>query len=243
LLRGVREAEALISQDLRPPAGTLRVDIPLQLGKTFVMPALPRFTARYPNLQVQAVFREQYSDLLNLDVDLETVDMAIRIGDSTSPNLAGKKIGTTRRVTCASANYLRQFGEPERPEHLLQHNCLGYLSALNWRTREWRFAEGRSVFSLSVHGNLVLSTTDCVVHAAILGMGIIQVQEYIAAPSIRQGLLQPILHDWAAPVQPVLALYSNHKEPSAKVVAFIKFLSQALPDDLTADANDSRKNM
>lgn len=232
VLSDLREAEARVSIAGSEPSGTLRIDLPLELGRRFVIPALPKFLERHPKLNVRVVLREQYSDLVHQDIDMEIVDLAVRLGDFSMPVLPGRKIGATSPVTCASPRYLKKHGCPERPEYLLQHNCLGYLSSANWKTRTWRFAEGTSIFSLNIHGNAELSTNECLVRAGVSGMGIIQVHDYIVESAIKDGLLKPILADWAAPARPILVLLPRQRLPNTNALAFVNFLSKVLPENL-----------
>lgn len=224
LLVGLRDAESLISHDITRPRGTLRIDVSLPLGRRYIIPALPKFIAEHPDLMVQAIFREPYADLFN-----EGVDLAVRIGHVTSPNLTGQRIGVVRQITCASPAYLKRFGTPTRPEHLLEHNCLAFMSMHTGQTREWHFAEGRSTFTLQVSGNLAMSSTDGLVQAAVMGLGITQVSDYAAVSAIEESLLQPVLSDWVPPERPIMLIYPKDREPSAKILAFTRFLSRTIP--------------
>ena len=224
LLVGLRDAESLVAHDISRPRGTLRIEVSLPLGRRYIIPALPKFMAQYPDLVVQAVFREPSTDLFN-----EGVDVAIRIGHIASPHLISRKVGTVRQITCASPAYLERFGIPARPENLLEHNCLAFLSMHTGQIREWHFAEGRSVFTHRVNGNAAMSTTDGLVDAAAMGLGITQVSDYAATSAIDARRLQPILSDWVAPERPIMVIYPGDREPPAKVLAFAKFFSQIMP--------------
>lgn len=221
VLAGLRDAESLVAHDIGAPRGTLRVDVSLPLGRRYLMPVLPQFAAENPDVSVQVVFREPTSDLFN-----EGVDLAVRIGHVRNPALTAQKIGVTRQITCASPEYLDNYGTPTRPEHLLQHNCLAFLSMHTGQNRDWHFAEGRSSFTFSVSGNVALSSTDALVRAAIMGMGVTQVSDYAAAPALASGELRQVLTDWVPGPRPICVLYRNDREPPPKVLAFSKFLAR-----------------
>ncbi|MCC6531151.1 MAG: LysR family transcriptional regulator [Burkholderiales bacterium] len=224
LLVGLRDAESIVAHEIGLPRGTLRVDISLPLGRRYIVPALPLFMAENPDVLVQLVFREPSADLFH-----EGVDIAVRIGHVKGANLAAQKIGAVRQLTCASTQYLEAHGTPTRPEHLLQHNCLAFLSMHTGQARDWHFAEGRSAFTLAVNGNLALSNTDALVEAAAMGLGITQVSDYAAASAVESGRLAPILTDWVPSARPIMVLYRDDREPPAKILAFTKFLLRIMP--------------
>jgi DNA-binding transcriptional LysR family regulator len=231
MLLELRDAEGLVSQMLKAPTGTLRVELPPALGRLYIMPVLSNFAAQYPDFSVQAVFREQHADLAD-----DNVDVSIWLGPVSSSRHTFQKGGSTRYITCASPQYLKQYGTPRRPEHLLQHNCLGYVSPRTGRQREWHFASGRTPFSLAVSGNLSMSNTDGLVQAAVNGHGIVQVLDFVALNVLNTGLLKPLLLDWIAKEQPIMITYPTKQGGSPKVRAFTQFVFQYLPRPIAIDA-------
>jgi len=224
LLVQLHDAENVVSRISKMPTGRLRVELPSALGRLHIMPTLPRFISDHPDLSVQAVFREQSTDLFD-----EGVDVAVRIGSVTGSGLIAQEIGITRSTTCASPGYLARFGAPRKPEDLLQHNCLTSVSAQTGQARDWHFSQGRTPFRLPVNGSLSMSNTDGLIQAAVNGIGITQVMDFVAMAAIREGLLRPVLTDWVAKERSISIVCLASQKESAKVKAFIKFTSGLFP--------------
>ncbi len=116
------------------PRGRLRIDLPVTIGLQYVMPALPRFSAAYPELRIVATLTDQRVDLI-----ADGVDVALRVGDLEDSSFVARKVYESRFVAAASPSYLRRHGEPESPEALEHHSCLGYYRAGVGRVENWIF--------------------------------------------------------------------------------------------------------
>jgi LysR family transcriptional regulator for bpeEF and oprC len=226
IILGLRDAESLVSRDGKRPRGTLRVDLAPLFGRLCVMPSLPAFATRYPDLMVQVVFRRQHFDLFD-----EGIDVAVRVGNVSGPAVMNRCIGITRYTTCASVGYLERFGIPQRPEELLQHNCLTFMSSETGQSKDWHFSDGQASFSLSVTGNLSLGNTDGLLSSAVEGFGIVQIPDYMARPAIDKGSLHPLLTNYVDRGRPISIVTPNNRELSAKVKTFIDFVSGIIPEE------------
>src|SRR3954466_372319 len=132
LLAEIEEADAEVSAGRAEPRGPLRVALPAAFGHLHVAPLIPRFAARYPNVQVGLSLSDR-----NVNVIDEGFDLAVRIADLADSSLAARKLAPNRRVVCASPEYLRKHGTPRTPEELAQHNCLTTTDfSMNWDYRD-----------------------------------------------------------------------------------------------------------
>src|SRR6266403_1768560 len=113
--------------------GRLRVDVPVVFGRALLLPALPKFTARYPDLQLEVQFNDRVIDLI-----AEEVDLVVRVGAVREPHLVARRVVTTRLLTCAAPEYLRAHGVPAEPEELRRHQLVGHLAAGSRRARTLR---------------------------------------------------------------------------------------------------------
>ena len=104
------------------PQGRLRVDVPVVFGRALLIPALRKFTARYPQLQLEVQLNDRLVDLI-----AEEVDLVVRVGPVREPHLIARRIVNTRLLTCASPDYLHEHGMPAEPEELRRHKLIGHL--------------------------------------------------------------------------------------------------------------------
>ncbi|HYC43879.1 MAG TPA: LysR family transcriptional regulator [Burkholderiales bacterium] len=224
LLLELQDAEGTVAELRRPPIGRIHVELPPALGRLYVMPRLPEFTTAYPDTQLRVVFREQHVDSFD-----EGLDVAVRIGGHPSTSSVALQVDAARYVTCAAPAYLRRHGVPLRPEALVEHNCLMYVSGQTGQVRDWHFTHRLRPFTIAVNGNLALSNTDGLIHAAVQAAGVVQVLDFVAARAVQQGLLKPILTEFSGQQQPIFIIYPSSRRDVPKVRAFVSFLTGLFP--------------
>lgn len=218
-LREIENAELEVARFQTEPRGTLRVSAPMSFSILQLGPAIQTFMERYPGVTVELSLDDRQVDLVE-----EGLDVAIRIGRLRDSNLIARKIAPTRQVICASPAYLARHGTPERPEDLLEHNCILYtpLSA----PREWRFTDSDGQeYVVPVNGNL--HTNNGLVNraAAIAGGGIIQLPTFYLGDQLRSGELKPLLCKFSPPEIAVHAVYPERRNLMPKVRAFVDFVA------------------
>ncbi|HEX4328708.1 MAG TPA: LysR family transcriptional regulator, partial [Burkholderiales bacterium] len=135
VLAEIDETESALKQTQTNPQGKLRVEIPTGLGHMYVTPALPSFSARYPDMQVVMTMNDRFVDLTE-----EEVDVILRIGELTDSTMVARRLYEARFICCASPDYLNRHGAPKTPAELAQHNCIGYFSASLGRSARWNFS-------------------------------------------------------------------------------------------------------
>ena len=137
ILADVDAADEAVKRTRLRPQGRLRVDVPVAFGRHLLMPALPQFTARYPDLSLEVQYNDRVVDLI-----AEEVDVAVRVGPVQDKNLVARGVCRTRMVTCASPEYLAEHGVPAHPDELRQHRLIGLLSNATGKPRQWHFQKG-----------------------------------------------------------------------------------------------------
>ena len=200
------------------PRGRVRLSVGTAFATYALVPALPEFMQRYPEISVDLVVTDRVIDLVEAGVDL-----AIRVGPLGDVNLAARRIGDLERVISAAPSYLAQFGVPRTPEDLAQHNCL-ILTGIPGQA-EWPFRGAGGTHSVAVKGNVTVNNAETLFELALLGLGVIRLSDIIVGPAIRSGRLVPILTDVHQPDPwPVhaVSLPIRHRPP--KVGAVIDFL-------------------
>ncbi|MGH2413552.1 MAG: LysR family transcriptional regulator, partial [Microcystaceae cyanobacterium] len=122
ILSDLEEAELEVKQSQSMPNETLRLDLSFVFGKMHIAPALLQFAAQYPELNLNVSFNDRLIDLIE-----EGVDATVRIGMGSESRLIKHHLATARYTTCASPQYLAQYGAPTTPAELLQHRCVNFI--------------------------------------------------------------------------------------------------------------------
>lgn len=231
ILADIEETEAALMHSRENPMGRLRVDMPVGLGRDYVIPALTRFTAQYPELVVHATLNDVVTDLVE-----EGVDAVIRVGHLTDSTLVARKVYDSKAVVCASPEFLARFGEPQTPEELIDYNCLGYLSPGTGRLRPWTMENGAQSHTHTPLGNFATNNVEALAEAAIGGAGIIFLLDIVVNRAIAAGLLKPILPAWST-TRPISVAYPQNRHLSAKVRVFTDFVVGLFPRQRTSPTN------
>ncbi|MEQ8318929.1 MAG: LysR family transcriptional regulator [Rhodospirillales bacterium] len=219
IARSVEEAEAHVLSRLDHPQGTLRVSATSAFGKAQLMPILPRFLAKNPDLKLSLELTDREIDLIG-----EKIDVAIRFTEQISDtSMVARKLASNQRIFCAAPSYIAQNGKPDTPEDLAQHNCLR-LSTVE-KFNNWQMNDGESKFASRISGNFETNSSDALYHAALDGLGIAKLSTYLAHEALKDGHLVRVLPDYAEDASDVLAIYPNRRNLSPNVRAFVDFLA------------------
>ena len=203
--------------------GRLRVDVPVVFGRALLLPALPKFTARYPDLQLEVQFNDRVIDLI-----AEEVDVVVRVGAVREPHLVARRVVTTRLLTCAAPEYLRAHGGIATPEELRRHKLVGHLAAGSRRAHKWLFQRGTARKQLSLPFNVAFNSVEAQIMAAIRSAGIVQTMDLVVAEALATGKLEVLLRDWSAPGAPISVVCRSALRDSPKIRVFADFASELL---------------
>ena len=214
--------EAVMHEDERP-RGRLRVDVPTAFGRYLLIPALPAFQSRYPELSIEVQLNDRVADLV-----VERVDVALRVGAVSQAGLVARRLATMRLLTCASPAYLAVSGTPRSIEDLRRHRCIGSLSPQSGRLREWTFRRGAARVRWRPICALAFNLAESGMAAAIADGGIVQTVDLLLREAIAAGRLRTLLDDNAAPGPPISVVYPRAARQSAKVRVFADFATQLL---------------
>ena len=204
-------------------AGRLRVDLPVAFGRALLIPALPRFTQRYPDLKLEVQLNDRVIDLI-----AEEVDLVVRAGPVREPHLIARRVDTTRLVTCASPDYLREHGTPLDPEDLRRHKLIGHLSSTTHRPYKWSFQRGSERRQLQLPYSVSFNSVEARIHAAIRGVGIVQSMDLMVAEALAAGRLKVVLAEWSAPGAPLMVVCRSALRNSPKIRVFADFAAELL---------------
>ena len=232
VLAEVEEAENALSARQTTPAGKLSITAPVMFGRLHVGPVLTDFLAAYPAVHAELMLFDRVVDLLN-----EGIDAAIRIGHLRDSSLVAVPLGATRRVICASPDYLQRAGTPQRPADLAGHRCLQFLGVAPGA--EWEFAnqaanpggDGKTL-KVPIKGVLATNQIDVARDACSKGLGCSAFLDYQVREALAAGLLQRVLQDFEPAPIPVQIVYPHSRLLSSRVRSFVDWAAPRLRERL-----------
>ncbi|MEJ5065549.1 LysR family transcriptional regulator [Erwinia sp. MYb375] len=225
ILSLIEHTESSLTDSVRRPQGRLRIDMPGGIAHFIVMPNLKDFYRLYPDIYLMIGVSDRQVDLVQ-----EGVDCVIRTGELTDSTLVARPLGRFRWVTCASPDYLREYGIPETPEALSQHRAIHYFSGSGRRTNELRFTRGTEMLSVPVEGDAAVNETGLYIRLCLEGFGLAQLAENVISENLQQGKLVEVLAGWQPPSVPVTMLYPHQRFLSPAVRAFADWVAGLFND-------------
>lgn len=224
-LAELKEGEAALSRHRVRPQGRLRVEVPVSFGRRLLIPALPEFAKRYPDIVLEVQFNDHIVDL-----EAERVDVALRFGPVRDERLIARRLGTTRMLTCGAPGYLATAGAPRTLDDLEGHLCIGLTTSQAGKARPWVFSRGRGRFQHRVNCRLAFNNAEAVMAAGLAAGGLFQVVDLLAVQAITSGKLRVVLEDLIAEAAPFSIVYPRDKRTSASVRAFADFAAELMDE-------------
>ncbi|MFY0475250.1 LysR family transcriptional regulator [Achromobacter marplatensis] len=201
------------------PQGVLRASFPVDFATVFLTPLIIEFSQAYPEITFEFDLTPRRVDLVS-----EPYDVAIRMGESSDSNLVARLIGKFKHSLYASPAYLERRGEPNKPEDLIQHDCLRFSPT---KSDMWSLHHREEVVHVAVDGRFRLNSMGMIQKMITQGLGIGVLADEIAAPEVAEGRLKRVLPAWSSATIPVYAMTETRLLP-AKTQRFIEFLRERL---------------
>ncbi len=228
LLRDLQDIDGRFNAQGRKPRGHLRVDIGGSTARDVLIPLLPDFLSRYPDLRIDLGVSDRPADLIG-----DNIDCVIRGGALPASSLVARSLGQAPMLTCASPAYLKQFGIPAYPEELANgHRVVAYLTAQHARAMPLRFQRDGQIIELKVERYIGVNESNAHTAACVAGLGIVQTFHYAAAEALARGQLVEVLQDWPPPRFPFHVLYPHNRHVSQRLRVFIDWLAEVMPPRL-----------
>ncbi|AJC16632.1 LysR family transcriptional regulator [Pandoraea sputorum] len=221
ILEEIGEAERTATGEYATPKGELVLTAPVVFGRLHVLPVVAEFLAQYPEIDVSLLLTDRVVHLMD-----EQADVALRIGHLPDSSMVASRIGTVRRVVCASPNFLATHGEPKKPQDLAGQACITFEVLAS--RRAWEFGEGRTGQSVPIHSRLAVNTAEAAISAAVLGVGFVRVLSYQVAQAVRDDALRVVLDDYEAAPLPVNLVHKGQTPLPLKLRAFLDFAAPRL---------------
>lgn len=204
------------------PKGKLHIEVHGILARHFLLPTLPDFLTRYPDIEIHIGEGDRLVDLVR-----EGVDCVLRVGKPVDSDLVGRKIADLDEVTCASPQYLERFGIPKSIDGLEGHQMVGFRSTATGNILPLEFLQNDDLRAMTLPTLVTVNGADTLAHCARLGLGIIQKPRYSAAGDLKAGRLIEILQKTPPPTSPVSILYPKGRYLSPRIRAFVDWAISA----------------
>ncbi len=220
ILADLEEAELAVSQEQAEPVGALRVNAPMTFGTLHLGPVIAEFMTQYPGVQVQLTLEDRFIDPL-----AEGFDLTLRIAQpETSPRIVVHKLAKLRRLLCAAPSYLERHGQPVSAQDLSHHSCLAYGELAG--RHEWVLDGPKGEMRVTINGAMCSNNGEVLRDAAIQGLGIVLLPQFIVQQGLEQGSLQEILPDYRPRDLTLCVMYPTNRHLSTKVQLLTAFLQQ-----------------
>lgn len=220
----VDEADEAAAGINAEPRGHLAVTAPALFGKMFVLPGIVEYLRRHPAMEVSALFVDRVVNLLE-----EGLDVGVRIGELPDSSMKAIRVGSVRRVLCASPAYLERRGTPVDLTALPGHTLIA--AAAVSPTLEWKFGRGPGSSSVRVNPRLTVNNNDAAIEAVLQGFGITRLLSYQVAAPVAAGQLRIILGEFEPASMPIHVLHREGRYASAKIRTFVDLIAARLRED------------
>ncbi|HWP18776.1 MAG TPA: LysR family transcriptional regulator [Burkholderiaceae bacterium] len=225
LLADLADADASVHGAAATPSGWLRVDVPSPFARLVLMPALPAFHARYPEIQLEMGVSDRMVDVIG-----DHVDCVVRGGDLADSSLTARRVGELPLRVYAAPAYLECAGMPSHPKELTgsHHRVVGFLRASSGKVAPMQMRRGDE--RIEVEGRCVVAVDDgnAYLAAGLAGMGVLWLPTYMAEKHAARGELVRLLEDWHLEPMPMYAVFPPNRYVSAKVRVFIDWVASLM---------------
>jgi LysR family transcriptional regulator for bpeEF and oprC len=221
ILAQVREVEESLAHRHAAPGGRLRIEVPALMARQVIVPALPAFFVRYPDIGLDLSCSERRSDLIE-----EGIDCAIWSGELEDSSLVARRIGQLYFAVCAAPAYLDAHGRPAHPRDLAAHRCINHFSPRSGNVFDWAFAKDGERIQISLTGHIALDDENSYVAAAEAGLGIARIPAFVVKEAMERGSLDLVLGDWFPEPVPLSVVYPQRRHLSAKVRVFVDWIAE-----------------
>ncbi|HHL0026794.1 TPA: LysR substrate-binding domain-containing protein [Klebsiella pneumoniae] len=225
LLADMEDAENSLSSAAMTPRGRLRVDVPSPLARLILVPALPAFHARYPDIQIDMGVSDRVVDLIG-----DNVDCVLRGGQITDQSLIARHVGDLQIGVYVAPSYVERLGAPAHPRELqnTDHCIVGFLSSRTSKIDPLVLCSENE--RIEITGNYVLAVDDgnAYLEAGLVGLGVIALPNYMAAAHQAVGALIPLFTQWRISPMPLYLAFPPNRHVNAKLRVFIDWIVELM---------------
>jgi DNA-binding transcriptional LysR family regulator len=234
MVADLERAATVAADSSETPRGLLRVTAIGEFAQLNLVPLLPEFSRRFPELRFELVLTDKFVDLVE-----ERIDLAVRLGRLAESTLIAHRLCDVVYVVCASPEYLRKRGRPKTPQDLERHECLRY--PIPGYSARWRFRkDDGDTFEVPIVGRIIANNGAALLQSATAGMGIVLLPRWFMADELRKGTLVELFPDYRATASEfdiaAWMLYPSRSYLPQKVRVFADFLKEKFRAGAPAEA-------
>lgn len=218
ILTEIEEAEAEMAGN--EPRGLLRIDAHGLLTRTFLLPHLGNFLARYPGMDLHFGQTDRFVDLVR-----EGVDCVIRAGELDDSGMIMRRLGEIPEITCASPAYLEKHGMPQTPDDLDGHFMAGFVSSRTGEKMPLEFTVNGAIRNVTLPSRITANNSNTLADLARAGFGLIQAPRYRFADDLASGAMVEVLPNYLPTPIPLAALYPQNRQLSRRLRVFLDWVS------------------
>ena len=223
ILGDVSDLDALIRYGAETLSGPIRISAPIDLGRSIISKVVAEFTDENPAVSIELSLSDGYVDIVG-----QGFDLAIRFGNITDTTLRIRSLGHFQRYVCASPDYLKKNGFPQKPEDLTHHNCL----VMRFGTtidNVWTFGAKKNQ-RIQVSGNRIVNDGSLIRSWALAGKGIVLKSELDVGEDVRSGRLMSLLEDQLPPPNPLQMLFPPARAQPKRVSVLAQHIAKTFAD-------------
>lgn len=224
ILADLEESEAAATGIYAAPKGTLTITAPVLFGEMHIMPIISEYLAMYPDVSVKTMFSDRNTNLVE-----DELDIAVRIGHLKDSNLYATQVGSVKRILCGSPSYFQQYGIPQCPADLTQHQTI--FPSVYGSLTSWEFINNGKKEVIKLTPRLQCFQGAAAIKAAIQGTGITRVMSYQVGEEIKEGRLQRVLEDFEEAPLPINILRLEGRRMNPKIRSFLDLAVERLKDN------------
>jgi len=217
--------------------GKLRVSAAVCFARLHIVPRLPEFLDRHPELEVELALDDR-----NIDLVEEGIDVALRMGALASSNMTARRIGEARRRVLGTPAYFERYGVPDTPADLFAHRAIIYTRDPGGG-EDWTFRNNTAESSVRLQGRVKITATEGLRAAVFADMGIAVASEWAFAPELKSGAVVSVMDPWMLPTVPLSAVYPTGRMASTKAREFVAFVEDCLAPDFAPQLLESFRGL
>ncbi|MFG1301654.1 LysR family transcriptional regulator [Xanthobacter sp. V3C-3] len=222
ILNDIDELDGSLSSAQAAPRGHLRIDLSPSLATQVLIPELPDFLARFPDISLDVGCTDRPVDLLS-----ENVDCVIRVGTITDPGLVARRVGELHFMAAAAPSYVARHGLPAHPRDFERdHRMVRYFSAQTGRYYPFEFTRGEEVIEVIGRDGVAINEGNAYIAAGLAGLGVVQSPLFQIEQHLAAGRLVPVLTEWEAGSMPIHVVYPPSRHLSNRLRVFVDWVAE-----------------
>ena len=209
-----------VSQLREKPAGTIRITATEYAADAVLLPKLAKLLPDYPDIKVEIIIDYGLTDIV-----AQRLDAGVRSGEQVASGMIAVRIAPDMRIAIVgSPAYFKGRSEPNKPQDLMDHNCIALRLPTHGGLYAWEFEQDGRELRVRVEGQMIFNTTSQILNAALAGLGLAYVPEGWAQRYISQGRLKRVLEDWCPPYPGYHLWYPSRRQSSAAFALLVDAL-------------------